>query len=89
MSNEKREQRIKRFVNAYRNNDVEVEVIPSNLDIYGDEAQEKNELVGAYCRVSTLSDMQAESYELQKAYYSDTIHLYMRRASHRYEYVFL
>ena len=73
MSNEKREQRIKRFVNAYRNNDVEVEVIPSNLDIYGDEAQEKNELVGAYCRVSTLSDMQAESYELQKAYYEEMV----------------
>lgn len=45
MSNEKREQRIKRFVNAYRNNDVEVEVIPSNLDIYGDEAQEKTNLL--------------------------------------------
>lgn len=52
MSNEKREQRIKRFVNAYRNNDVEVEVIPSNLDIYGDEAQEKKRT--CWCLLQSL-----------------------------------
>ena len=73
MPNEKRRQRVKQFVNAYCNSDVEVEVIPSNLDIYGDDSHDKKELVGAYCRVSTMSDMQAESYELQKAYYEEMV----------------
>ena len=72
MPNSTRAERSKAFVEAYRKNE-NVEVIPSRQDIKGDEEEEKEELVGAYCRVSTMNEAQVESYELQKAYYEDMV----------------
>lgn len=73
MPHRQRAQRGRKFVEAYQNNEVEVEVIPSNTDIYGEDSAGRQELVGAYCRVSTMSDEQVESYELQKAYYEEMV----------------
>lgn len=67
-----REQKSKEFINAYRENEAKVEMILSNADLYGEDAPKK-EKVGAYCRVSTPSEMQVESYELQKAYYEEMV----------------
>lgn len=67
-----RAERSKAFVEAYKKNE-NVEVIPSTQDICGDDAAEKEELVGAYCRVSTMNEAQVESYELQKAYYEEMV----------------
>ncbi len=72
MPKSERTQKSREFINAYRNNEADVEVIPSNTDLFGEEPPKK-ELVGAYCRVSTMSDMQVESYELQKAYYEEMV----------------
>lgn len=72
MPKSERTQKSREFINAYRNNEADVEVIPSNTDLFGEEPSKK-ELVGAYCRVSTMSDMQVESYELQKAYYEEMV----------------
>lgn len=65
-----RTQKGEAFVNAYRGNS-NVEVIPSSSDC--GENEEKEEYVGAYCRVSTMSLEQVESYELQKNYYEERI----------------
>lgn len=64
--------RRKAFVDALNNNEKEVEVIPSNVDIHGPNKEEAED-VGAYCRVSTMSEAQVESYELQKAYYEEMV----------------
>lgn len=70
MPTSSRAERSKAFVEAYKRNE-NVEVIPSTQDIHGNDVEEKEELVGAYCRVSTMNEAQVESYELQKAYYED------------------
>ena len=49
----------------------EVTVIPAKEE-YLVDIREKDELVGAYCRVSTMSDEQVESYDLQRKEYEDT-----------------
>lgn len=67
-----RAERSKAFVEAYKKNET-VEVIPSRKEIEGNEEEEREELVGAYCRVSTMNEAQVESYELQKAYYEDMV----------------
>lgn len=72
MSRQDRSQRGKKFVENFKSQEGKVEVIPSREDIYGRE-EERQELVGAYCRVSTMSEAQVESYELQKAYYEELV----------------
>ena len=72
MPTSSRAERSKAFVEAYKRNE-NVEVIPSTQDIHGNDVEEKEELVGAYCRVSTMNEAQVESYELQKAYYEDMV----------------
>lgn len=72
MSRQDRSQRGKAFIENFKNHENQVEIIPSREDIYGKE-EEKQELVGAYCRVSTMSEAQVESYELQKAYYEELV----------------
>ena len=66
-----RKQKSENFIHEF-NSDNEVEIIPSEKDING-EGEEKSEQVGAYCRVSTMSEQQVESYELQKAYYEELV----------------
>lgn len=68
---ESRTQKSKKFIDEF-NADTDVEIIPSSKDIHG-ENEEKEEYVGAYCRVSTMSEQQVESYELQKAYYEELV----------------
>ena len=68
---EERARKSKAFVEAYKNSEADVEVIPSYSDT-GDDL-EKEELVAAYCRVSTMSEQQVESYELQKIYYEEFV----------------
>ena len=50
----------------------EVTVIPAKEE-YLVDIREKDELVGAYCRVSTMSDEQVESYDLQRKEYEDKV----------------
>lgn len=73
MFKDSRKKRSEAFVNAFHSSENEVEVIPSNKDLFGEEEDDKEELVGAYCRVSTMSVAQVESYELQKAYYEEYV----------------
>lgn len=47
-------------------------MIPAKEE-YCIDIREKDELVGAYCRVSTMSDDQVESYDLQRQEYEDKI----------------
>lgn len=49
-----------------------VTVIPAKEE-YAVDLHEKDELVGAYCRVSTMSDEQVESYDLQRKEYEEKI----------------
>lgn len=72
MANSSREQKSRAFRDAYSQGADDVEVVPSNRDLYGED-DDQDEMVGAYCRVSTMSEAQVESYELQKAYYEDMV----------------
>lgn len=68
---EKRGERVRRFNAAYESA-IDVEVIPSKKDL-GIDSDNKIEMVGPYCRVSTLQETQAESFELQKKYYEEYV----------------
>lgn len=68
--NEARKQRIR---DAYRESDVVVEKMPAREDFSPEQMAATIVRVAPYCRVSTLSEMQAESYELQKQYYTEYI----------------
>lgn len=54
------------------NGEPSFEIIPRDKEI---EERQKSQIqrVGAYCRVSTLSEQQESSYEQQKLYYSDYV----------------
>ncbi len=66
-SREERRRRFHEDLDAH-----EVRVIPAKEE-YCIDIREKDELVGAYCRVSTMSDDQVESYDLQRQEYEDKI----------------
>lgn len=66
-----RAQKSKSFVESL-NGENDVIVIPSTKDIQGEDV-DTIEDVAAYCRVSTMSEQQVESYELQKAYYEEMV----------------
>lgn len=66
-----RAQKSKSFVESL-NGENDVIVIPSTKDIQGEDVDTVED-VAAYCRVSTMSEQQVESYELQKAYYEEMV----------------
>jgi len=68
--NEIRKQRIQ---NAYQNGANNVEKLPAREDFSPEQMAASEVRVAPYCRVSTLSEQQAESYELQKQYYKEYI----------------
>lgn len=72
---EDRKRRAQEFRDAYNAEEGNIEVIPSKKDLGIDETHRK-ELVGPYCRVSTLAETQTESYELQCAYYRKYVERY-------------
>ena len=70
---QERNERAQKFRENY-NSDNDIEVIPSNRDIGQEHSHEqRTELVGPYCRVSTKQESQTESYELQKIYYEEYV----------------
>ena len=69
---ESRENRVERFQKALHDDSRVVDIIPSKKD-QGIFEQDREELVGPYCRVSTFSEQQVESYELQRAYYEEYV----------------
>lgn len=68
--NEARKQRIR---SAFQGGEVQVEKIPPREDLAPEQVAASTVRVAPYCRVSTLSEMQAESYELQQQYYNEYI----------------
>ena len=68
--NEARKQRIR---SAFQDGEIQVEKIPPREDLAPEQVAASVVRVAPYCRVSTLSEMQAESYELQKQYYNEYI----------------
>ena len=68
--NEARKQKIQK---AFSGEGVEVETLPVREDLAPGAAEEALTRVAAYCRVSTMSDKQAESYEIQKQHYFEYI----------------
>ena len=68
--NEARKQRIR---DAYQDSDVVVEKMPAREDFSTEQVEASEVRVAPYCRVSTMSEMQAGSYELQKQYYQEFV----------------
>lgn len=68
--NEERKQRIR---DAFHGSEVVVEKMPAREDFAPEQAENTEIRVAPYCRVSTMSEMQAESYELQKQYYTEYV----------------
>lgn len=67
-----REEHRQRFADMYEAGERRVVVIPAKPE-FSAPVYDREEIVGAYCRVSTMADEQLESYELQKAYYTEYI----------------
>lgn len=65
-----REERREQFKKAYGAN--KVEIIPAD-ERYLIDVHDREERVGAYSRVSTMSGEQVESFEAQKLYYTELI----------------
>ena len=55
------------------NKDDDIMIIPRNPIYDAKPSGEKPLRVAAYCRVSTMNEAQASSYELQRNYYEDYI----------------
>ena len=70
VDNEARKQRIQ---NAFQDGGNNVEKLPAREDFSPEQLAATEVRVAPYCRVSTLSEMQAESYELQRQYYMDYV----------------
>lgn len=66
----RREQRRQRIRDAYSGE--KAEVIPANPEL-SLKRENKKEKVGAYCRVSTPQESQAESFEIQQAQYREYV----------------
>ena len=68
--NEIRKQRIRE---AFQDKKIVVEKMPTREDLAPEQTGSQEIRVAPYCRVSTMSEQQAESYELQQQYYNDYI----------------
>ena len=66
----RREQRRQKTRDAYSGE--KAEVIPANPEL-SLKRENKKEKVGAYCRVSTPQESQAESFEIQQAQYREYV----------------
>ena len=69
---ESREERARRFEERINEQFDDVEIIPSYAD-RGISLIPEKELVGAYCRVSTMQEAQVDSFIMQKKYYEDYV----------------
>ena len=69
---ESREERARRFEERINEQFDDVEIIPSYAD-RGISFIPEKELVGAYCRVSTMQEAQVDSFIMQKKYYEDYV----------------
>lgn len=58
---------------AFQEDQGEVELLPPRDDLTEEHKENAIIRVAAYCRVSTLSEMQAESFEIQLQYYTELI----------------
>ena len=67
--NEDRKQRIR---DAFQEGQT-VERMPAREDMQPQNSEDVELRVAPYCRVSTMSEMQAESFEIQQQYYSECI----------------
>lgn len=67
--NENRKQRIRE---AFQDGQA-VERMPAREDMAQQNSEDVTYRVAPYCRVSTMSEMQAESFEIQQQYYSEYI----------------
>ena len=67
--NEDRKQRIR---DAFQEGQA-VERMPAREDMQPQNSEDVELRVAPYCRVSTMSEMQAESFEIQQQYYSECI----------------
>ena len=67
--NEDRKQRIR---DAF-NDGQKVERMPPREDMAPQHSEDVTYRVAPYCRVSTMSEMQAESFEIQQQYYNEYI----------------
>jgi len=67
-----REKRAREFEQRINEQYEDFEVIPSYADLGIDLTPEK-ELVGAYCRVSTMQEAQVDSFIMQKKYYEEYV----------------
>lgn len=67
--NEDRKQRIR---DAFQEGQA-VERMPAREDMAPQQPEDVECRVAPYCRVSTMSEMQAESFEIQQQYYSEYI----------------
>lgn len=68
--NEARKRKIRE---AFNGEGVVVETLPVREDMATGITEDTHIRVAAYCRVSTMSEMQAESFEIQQQYYSEYI----------------
>ena len=68
ISREDREQRKQQFNKSFGK--VQAQVIPPNPDLLIN-ISDRQEIVGPYCRVSTMSGEQVESFEMQRIYYKN------------------
>lgn len=74
MSRSSREQRAREFRENY-GKQSDLIIIPPKKE-YNTDFNIREELVGPYCRVSTMADTQVESYELQKLQYEEMVNLH-------------
>lgn len=68
--NEERKQKIRE---AFSDTEQKVERMPAREDLTPQSAEDTPCRVAPYCRVSTMSEMQAESFEIQQQYYNEYI----------------
>ena len=80
MLREDRETRKQQFNENYGK--LNVKVIPPNPSLVVD-VMEREEIVGPYCRVSTMTGEQVESFEIQRKYYEDLIRKRPKWTLHR------
>jgi len=71
--NQENELRKQKIQNAYKDGGVNVEKLPAREDFSPEQMAASEVRVAPYCRVSTMSEMQAESYELQRQYYKEYV----------------
>lgn len=68
-----REKRAAEFEKLISEEYEDVEIIPSYADLGIDPTHSREELVGAYCRVSTMQEAQVDSFIIQKKYYEEYV----------------